>query len=146
MRCKRLVAWLPGCSVSWLSGSLVAPNELRATTYIVRRTALQIWQVSDSITISTNTHPIRTLTWAVSTSWADAANGPLARVNIYGIINFYSSGGYESDSTWREADGGGADSILQFQLKRGGDWIKHCQKMKRNDAISRRRSATRKEK
>jgi hypothetical protein len=55
-------------------------------TYIVSRTALQIWQVSDSITVSTNTHPIRTLTWVVSTSWADAANGPLARVNIYDII------------------------------------------------------------
>jgi hypothetical protein len=33
-----------------------------------------------------NTHPIRTLTWVVSTSWKDAANGPLARVNIYGIV------------------------------------------------------------
>jgi hypothetical protein len=31
-------------------------------------------------------HPIRTLTWAVPTSWADAANGPLNRVNIYGIV------------------------------------------------------------
>jgi hypothetical protein len=29
------------------------------------------------------------------------------------------------------ADGSGADSMLQFQLKRGGDGIKHCQKMKR---------------
>jgi hypothetical protein len=67
-------------------GCLVAPDELWAATYIVRRTALQIWQVSDSITISTNTHPIRTLTWAVSTSWADAANGPLARVNICGTV------------------------------------------------------------
>jgi hypothetical protein len=67
---------------------LVAPDELRATIYIVRRTALQIWQVSDSITISTNTHPIRTLTWAVPTSWADAANGPLARVNICGIVTY----------------------------------------------------------
>jgi hypothetical protein len=59
---------------------------LRAATYIVRRTVLQIWQVSDSVTISTNTHPIKTLTWAVPTSWADAANGPLARVNICGIV------------------------------------------------------------
>jgi hypothetical protein len=33
-------------------------------------------------------HPIRTLTWAVPTSWADAANGLLVRVNIYGIITF----------------------------------------------------------
>jgi hypothetical protein len=70
---------------------LVASDELWAATYIVRRTALQIWQVSDSITISTNTHPIRTLTWAVSNSWADAANGPLARVNICGIINIHIS-------------------------------------------------------
>jgi hypothetical protein len=72
--------------IAWFSGFLGAPDELRAATYIVRRTALQIWQVSDSITISTNTHPIRTLTWAVSTSWADAANGPLARVNICDIV------------------------------------------------------------
>jgi hypothetical protein len=28
------------------------------------------------------------------------------------------------------ANGGGADSILQFQLKREGDGMKHCQKMK----------------
>jgi hypothetical protein len=42
--------------------------------------------------ISTNTHPIRTLTWAVSTSWADAANGPLARVNICGIVNEHDVG------------------------------------------------------
>jgi hypothetical protein len=71
------------------ASSFDAPNELWAATYIVRRTALQIWQVSDSITISTNTHPIRTLTWVVPTSWADAANGPLARVNIYGIVTMY---------------------------------------------------------
>jgi hypothetical protein len=77
-----LVAWLPGS----VSGFFVAPDELRVATYIARRTALQIWQVFDSITISTNTHPIGTLTWAVSTSWADAANGPLARVNICGIV------------------------------------------------------------
>jgi hypothetical protein len=67
--------------------SLLPLDESGAATYIVRRTALQIWQVSDSITISTNTHPIRTLTWAVSTSWADAANGPLARVNVCGIVS-----------------------------------------------------------
>jgi hypothetical protein len=77
---------LLGYSVSLVAGFLVAPDELRAATYIVRRTALQIRQVSDSITISTNTHPIRTLTWVVSTSWADGANGPLARVNICGIV------------------------------------------------------------
>jgi hypothetical protein len=72
--------------VAWLLVLSIAPDELWAATHIVRRTALQIWQVSDSITISTNTHPIRTLTWAVSTSWADVANGPLARVNICGIV------------------------------------------------------------
>jgi hypothetical protein len=70
-----------------IASSLDAPDELRAATYIVRRTALQIWQVSDSITISTNTHPIRTLTWVVPTSWANAANGLLARVNICGIVS-----------------------------------------------------------
>jgi hypothetical protein len=69
----------------------IAPDELRAATYIVRRTVLQIWQIFDSITISTDTHPIRTLTWAVSTSWADAANGPLAWVNICGIVSFIIS-------------------------------------------------------
>jgi hypothetical protein len=69
------------------ASSLVLLDELWAATYIVRRTALQIWQVSDSITISTNTHPIRTLIWTVSTSWADAANEPLIQMNIYGIIN-----------------------------------------------------------
>jgi hypothetical protein len=72
--------------VAWFLGSFVAPDELQAATYIVRRTALQIWQVSDSITISINTHPTRTLTWAVSTSWADAANGPLDRVIICCIV------------------------------------------------------------
>jgi hypothetical protein len=30
--------------------------------------------------------PIRTLTWAVPTSWADAANGPMAWVNICDIV------------------------------------------------------------
>jgi hypothetical protein len=75
---------LLGCLVA---SSLDAPDELRAATYIVRRTALQIWQVSDSITISTNTHPIMTLTWAVSTSWTDVANGPLPQMNIYGIVS-----------------------------------------------------------
>jgi hypothetical protein len=81
-----LVAWSLGCLVAWVLGCLSAPDELRVATYIVRRTALQIWQVSDSITNSINTHPIRALPWAVSTSWADAANGPLTRVNIYGIV------------------------------------------------------------
>jgi hypothetical protein len=76
------------------ASSLVPLDELRAATYIVRRTALQIWQVFDYITISTNTHPIRTLTWAVSTSWADATNGPLARVNICGIVTYHTENRY----------------------------------------------------
>jgi hypothetical protein len=75
--------WSLGCLSA---SSLDAPDELRAATYIGRRTALQIWQVSDSVIISTNTHPTRTLTWVVPTSWADAANGPLARANICGIV------------------------------------------------------------
>jgi hypothetical protein len=83
MRCKSLITWM---SKRWFFQCFDAPDELRTATYIVRRTTLQIWQVSDSVTISTNTHPIRTLTWAVPTSWADAANGPLAWVNICGIV------------------------------------------------------------
>jgi hypothetical protein len=43
---------------------------------------------------------------------------------------FSSSGGWESGDPGRVANGGGADSMLQFRLERGGDWIKHCQKMK----------------
>jgi hypothetical protein len=41
-----------------------------------------------------------TLTWSVPTSWADAANGPLARVNICGIlrINLQYRHVYESIS------------------------------------------------
>jgi hypothetical protein len=30
----------------------------------------------------------------------------------------------------RVANGDGADSMLQFRLERGGDRMKHCQKMK----------------
>jgi hypothetical protein len=77
-----LVVWLLRCSVSFF----VVSDKLWAATYIVRRTVIQIWQVSDSITILTNAHPIRILTWVVSTSWAEAANEPLPQVNIYGII------------------------------------------------------------
>jgi hypothetical protein len=40
---------------------LVTPDELWADTYIVRRTALQIWQISNSVTITTNVYPIGTL-------------------------------------------------------------------------------------
>jgi hypothetical protein len=44
---------------------------------------------------------------------------------------FYSIGGWESGGTVRVACDGGADSMLQFWLKRGGDGTKHCRKMKR---------------
>jgi hypothetical protein len=43
---------------------------------------------------------------------------------------FYSSR-WESSSPGRVAYNGGADSILLFQLKRGGDRTKRCPKMKR---------------
>jgi hypothetical protein len=43
---------------------------------------------------------------------------------------FYSSGGWELGGPERVACGGGADSVLQFQLKRGGDGTKRCRKMK----------------
>jgi hypothetical protein len=45
----------------WKHYELLAPDELQAATFIVRRTALYIWQVSNSVTISTNTHPTGTL-------------------------------------------------------------------------------------
>jgi hypothetical protein len=38
---------------------------------------------------------------------------------------------WESDGLERVACGGGMDSMLQFQFKRGGDGTKRCQKMKR---------------
>jgi hypothetical protein len=44
---------------------------------------------------------------------------------------FYSSGWWKSCGPERVAGGGGADLILQFWLGRGGDGMKHCQKMKR---------------
>jgi hypothetical protein len=44
--------------------------------------------------------------------------------------------------------GGGADSMLQFRLERGGDRMKHYRKMKRRqrarlDSIERNRDMTR---
>jgi hypothetical protein len=38
---------------------------------------------------------------------------------------FYSSGGWESGCLRRVVSGGGADSMLRFCLKRGGDETKH---------------------
>jgi hypothetical protein len=44
--------------------------------------------------------------------------------------------------------GGGADSMLQFQLEKGADRMKYCQKMKRDTTlrrgdVGRRRGGTR---
>jgi hypothetical protein len=44
--------------------------------------------------------------------------------------------------------GGGADLIFRFQLKRGGDGMKYCRKMKRSqrarlDSIGRKRDTVR---
>jgi hypothetical protein len=44
---------------------------------------------------------------------------------------FYSIGGWESDCSERVTDGDGVDSILWFQLEKGDDGMKCCQKMKR---------------
>jgi hypothetical protein len=35
----------------------------------------------------------------------------------------------------RVANGGDVDSILRFQLERGGDGMKHCRKMKRRQRV-----------
>jgi hypothetical protein len=42
-----------------------------------------------------------------------------------------TSGGWELDDQERVVDGVGVDSMLQFRLERGGDGMKHCQKIKR---------------
>jgi hypothetical protein len=39
--------------------------------------------------------------------------------------------GWESGGPGRVACGGGADSMCQFRLERGGDRTKRCRKMKR---------------
>jgi hypothetical protein len=46
-------------------------------------------------------------------------------------MSFYSSGGWDLSGSRMVACGGGADSMFQFWLKRGGDRTKHCQKIKR---------------
>jgi hypothetical protein len=43
---------------------------------------------------------------------------------------FYSSGGWELGDLRRIACGGGANSMLQFRLERGGNRTKHYWKMK----------------
>jgi hypothetical protein len=48
----------------------------------------------------------------------------VAKVNM----TFFSSEGWESGDTGRMT-GGGVNSMLQFQLEKGGDGMKHCQKM-----------------
>jgi hypothetical protein len=45
---------------------------------------------------------------------------------------FYSCGGWEPGVPERIACGGGADSMIQFQLKRGRNRTKRCRKMKRS--------------
>jgi hypothetical protein len=90
------------------------PDRLRFVTYIVWRTVLYIWQVYSSVTTLyssvttlTNTHLIKTLTKPTSSPWAVIANGPLARVHIYGIVtchqpdNFGSWSGYRLIGTHR---------------------------------------------
>jgi hypothetical protein len=46
-------------------------------------------------------------------------------------LTFYSSGGWESSGSGKMAHGGGADLMLRFRLKRGGDGMKYCRKIKR---------------
>jgi hypothetical protein len=43
---------------------------------------------------------------------------------------FYSSGGWESRCSARVAEGSGADSMVQYRLKRGGIRTKHYRKIK----------------
>jgi hypothetical protein len=65
---------------------LLAPDELRASTYIVRRTALLIWQVLTLLqSLQTCTRSELYLGLCL-TSWAVTAIEPLVQVNIYGII------------------------------------------------------------
>jgi hypothetical protein len=45
---------------------------------------------------------------------------------------FYSNGGWEWGGLGRVAYDSGANSMLQFRLKRGGDGTNHCRKRKRS--------------
>jgi hypothetical protein len=55
----------------------------------------------------------------------------VGRVDMIEMTFFYSSGGWESGCPRRAAGGGGVDSMLRFQLERGDNGTKCCQKMKR---------------
>jgi hypothetical protein len=48
--------------------------------------------------------------------------GRVAKVEM----TFFSIEGWELGSPGRVASSGGADSMLQFRLKRGGDGTKRC--------------------
>jgi hypothetical protein len=50
--------------------------------------------------------------------------GRVVKVEIEVI--FCNGGESESNGLRRVADGGGVDSMPQFQLKRGDDGMKHC--------------------
>jgi hypothetical protein len=52
--------------------------------------------------------------------------GRVAKVEM----TFYSSGGWESRCLARVAEGSGADSMVQYRLKRGGIKTKHYRKIK----------------
>jgi hypothetical protein len=52
------------------------------------------------------------------------------RVTKIEMTFFITVEGDKSGDSCRVADGGGVDSMLQFQLKRGGNGMKRCQKMK----------------
>jgi hypothetical protein len=52
------------------------------------------------------------------------------RVTEIEMTFFITVEGDKSGDPCRVADGGGVDSMLQFQLKRGGNGMKRCQKMK----------------
>jgi hypothetical protein len=62
---QRVIALHP-VSLYYTVEKLVVSDELLAATYIVKRTTLYTWQVSDSVIISTNTYPIGTLSRVTS--------------------------------------------------------------------------------
>jgi hypothetical protein len=71
----------------WKNYELFSPDALWATTFIVKRTTLWIWQVSDSVTISTNTHSDSILGLHPAL-WGVVVIGPLVRVNICDIVTY----------------------------------------------------------
>jgi hypothetical protein len=56
---QRVIAMHPVLLYYVVKG-LVAPDKLWTAIYIDWKTALQIWQIFNSVTISTNMYPIRT--------------------------------------------------------------------------------------